>query len=146
MRLFFTCVSALLAATAGALWWVQGPQAAAGLAPAAPPAIEERPAEELTESPVVAHSEVAPATAAVEEFDSREAPERIEPSFTAVEDAVELADPGDFVLDTGPDAELETQPPVAPRSGGGGSIVHVDPERSGGWVERLLALYEVVRE
>jgi hypothetical protein len=145
MRLFFTCVSALLAATAGALWWVQGPQAAAGVAPAAPPVVEERPAEELTE-PVVAHSEVAPATAAVEEPDSREAPERIEPSFTAVEDAVELADPGDFVLDTGPDAEPETQPSVAQSSGGEVSIVHVDPERSGGWVERLLALYEVVRE
>jgi hypothetical protein len=166
MRLFFTCVSGLLVATAGALWWVQGPRPAAAVAPAAAPALEERSSEEVSgspqlpdtpDTPEVAHAGVAKAPAAVEEPDTREEPQAIEPSPASVEAVVELPDPGDFVVDTGPtgadtapsmrpNGEPQGDPPLVPSSSEEVSIVHVDPERSAGWVERLLALYEVVRE
>lgn len=148
MRLGFSLVAGLLIATAGVVWWggpaepaapaeipVQDPArglpAGAGSAPArdaAPglqPAASESAASPPNEAP--AGSSPGPSTFASDDPDT----------------VVELAARPDFIPGASLGA-LEPDPSDTPDDGVPAPAP--DPARSADWVQRLLALYEVVRE
>ncbi len=145
MRLLFTCVSGVLIATAAALWWVQHPPALPAEA-----ATETAPAKEPLSKEVAAHPaapdlEATPIRPEQKTIPGVETPQHPEIVGVIDTEVVKLDDPGDFVPDPGPSAEtsrVAAGPPFSEDAAG----VHVDVERSAGWVQRLLALYEVVGE
>ena len=152
MRLSFTLMAAFLLALAATFWWTgeragaPAPQQASpgrGVALEPPPLPAEAPRSDSASIP--------------EQPVSRDVESLPPPAPAPVAEHVALADPGDFVPDPGPVGEAVRLPDVASRPGvasesapgsqaAEGPVVYVDPGRSGGFVKRLLRIYELVRE
>jgi hypothetical protein len=146
MRLLFTGISFLFVAVGGTYWWIGeshdaqavlvDPGAEVPIAASAPRAVvfDGWPQE----APAARNSPRTPRAARGVGEDVAEADWDTE--------AVVVKDPGDFIPDPGPvsaSGDVEVTGEVQAEAS---RPAYVDPDRSGDWVERLLGLYERVRE